>query len=74
MRPTWSVVVVIKRFVGNAIQRARRAIAIGPTVGAWGGVLPSPGAGEGAITLGLGLELFAIEVVPDLGDIKELVV
>lgn len=61
-------------FVRGTVRRARRAFAIGPTVGGWGAYAPSPELGEQAVTFGLALEVFKIPVLPDVTMIKELIV
>lgn len=58
----------------GTVRRARRAIAFGPTVGAWGAYIPSLEMGEHALTVGLGLELFRVPVLPDLATFKALLV
>ncbi|MBA3394184.1 MAG: hypothetical protein H0T89_16165 [Deltaproteobacteria bacterium] len=57
----------------GTVRRARRAIALGPTVGAWGAYIPSQEMGEHALTAGLGLELFRVPVLPDLATFKALI-
>jgi len=55
-------------------RRARRAIAVGPTVGLWAGRAPSPGVNEEAVTFGIGLEAFKVPVFPSTDSLKDLVV
>jgi hypothetical protein len=57
----------------GTVRRARRAVSLGPTVGGWGAVIPSPGETEAAVTFGLGLEVFKIPIVPSATNIKALV-
>jgi hypothetical protein len=63
----------IKKVVRGAVRRARRAISIGPTVGAFGGSQPSPGEYDGAITFGLGVEIFKLPILPTPESLKALV-
>jgi hypothetical protein len=57
----------------GTLHRARRAIAIGPTVGAWGGMYTSSKSLDQAITFGLGLELFKVPVLPGPETVKALI-
>lgn len=50
----------------GAIRQARRAIAIGPHVGGYGGVMLSPDDGIGGISFGIALYTFDIPTVLDL--------
>lgn len=65
---------VLERIAKGTLKRARRAIAIGPTVGAWAGYLPDPGETETAITFGLGLEVFKIPVLPTPDNLKQIAI
>lgn len=65
---------VLERIAKGTFKRARRAIAIGPTVGAWAGYLPDPGETETAITFGLGLEVFKIPVLPTPETLKQIAI
>src|SRR5438552_1655756 len=60
--------------VRGAVQRARRSVAIGPVVGGAVAYLPSPAKLEYPISFGVGLDLFAIPIVPDLDQVREVVV
>jgi hypothetical protein len=51
---------LIERIAKGTFKRARRAISIGPTVGAFAGYFPAAERSDYAITFGLGLELFKI--------------
>ena len=62
----------IEKIARGTVRRARRAIAIGPTVGAWGAYAPSPELSEQAVTFGLGLEVFKVPVLPTLGNFKAI--
>jgi len=62
----------IEKLVRGTVRRARRAIALGPTVGAWVAHVPSPDVQEEAVTFGLGLEVFKIPVLPTLTNAKAL--
>lgn len=63
----------LERLARGALRRARRAIALGPTVGVWGGLVPGQDQQETAITFGLGLETFKIPVLPELDALTDLV-
>jgi hypothetical protein len=65
---------VLERIAKGTLKRARRAISIGPTVGAWAGYLADPGETETAITFGLGLEVFKIPVLPTPENIKQIAI
>ncbi len=64
----------IEKLARGALRRARRAIAFGPTVGAWGGLVPGQDQGESAITFGLGIETFKVPVLPEIDTLQEFVV
>lgn len=53
----------------RTVKRARRAVAIGPTAG--GSLLISDGDYDGAISMGLGLYLFDVAVVPSVATMSE---
>jgi hypothetical protein len=55
-----------RRAVGAAAQRARRAIALGPSAGIGGAYAPSPGETDAAVTFGLALRMFKVPVIPDV--------
>jgi hypothetical protein len=57
----------------GTFQRARRSIALGPTVGFWAGGVLAQDEGIAAITFGLGLEKFKIPVLPSMQTLKQLV-
>jgi hypothetical protein len=57
----------------GAFRRARRAIAVGPSVGMWGGVVPAQDDQEFAITFGLGVETFKVPILPTPETLKQLV-
>jgi hypothetical protein len=63
----------LETIVNGARTRARRSVAIGPTLGGAVLVAPSPGEGDGAISFGLELNWFKVPVVPDLATIRELI-
>jgi len=63
----------LEQIVNSTLTRARRAVALGPTVGAAAVIAPSPGDGDGAISFGLEVNLFKVPVVPDIGTIRELI-
>lgn len=58
----------------GTLRRARRAIAFGPTIGVWGGLVPGQDEQEAAITFGLGIETFKVPVMPTVESLKALVV
>lgn len=57
----------------GTLRRARRSIAIGPTVGLWSGAIIQPGDTDVALTFGIGIEAFKVPVVPDMETLKTLV-
>src|SRR4051812_37055376 len=63
----------IQRVATRAFNRARRSIALGPTVGFWGGAVPAQSTYDDAVTFGLALDMFKVPVTPELGDLQELV-
>lgn len=58
----------------GSFRRARRAVAIGPTVGLWSAAFIEPGNTDLALTFGIGIETFKVPVVPDMETLKTLVV
>ncbi len=64
----------IKTVAYGTLRRARRAVAFGPTVGYYGGVVPAQDSYEHALTFGLGLEVFKVPVLPDSETIKALII
>ena len=64
----------IKSYAEGTLRRARRAIALGPTVGVYGAGFISPGDLDGALTLGLGLETFDVPVLPETESIQDKIV
>lgn len=64
----------MKGIVAGAVQRARRSIAVGVTVGGGVAYLPSPERAEYPISFGLGVDLFKIPIVPDLARVREIVI
>lgn len=57
----------------GTLRRARRSIAIGPTVGLWSAAFIDPGNIDAALTFGIGIETFKVPVVPDMETLKTLV-
>lgn len=57
----------------GTFRRARRAVAIGPTVGLWSAAFIDPGETDAALTFGIGIETFKVPVVPDMETLKTLV-
>lgn len=58
----------------GSLRRARRGIAIGPTVGLWSAAFLDPGDTDLALTFGIGIETFKVPVLPDTETLKTLVV
>jgi hypothetical protein len=58
----------------GTLRRARRAVAIGPTIGLWSAAYVEPGEVDAALTVGIGFETFKVPVVPDTDTLKALVV
>jgi hypothetical protein len=56
----------------GVVRRGRRAVSIGPTLGAYAAAQPSPGELDVALTFGLGLELFAVPVLPSREQLQQL--
>src|SRR5688500_5876 len=61
---------VLKDVAKGAIRRARRKVSIGPTVGGFAGY---GNDFDGAVTFGLGLEVFKIPVLPTFENLKAIV-
>lgn len=61
---------VLKDVAKGAIRRARRKVSIGPTVGGFAGY---GNDFDGAISFGLGVEVFDIPVLPTFENLKALV-
>ena len=64
----------IKSYAEGALRRARRAIAVGPTVGLWSAAYIDPKDVDGALTIGFGLETFDVPVLPELDTIQDALV
>jgi hypothetical protein len=64
----------LEKVARGAFRRARRAVSIGPTVGAWGGVVPAQDDTESAITFGIALETFKVPILPTPETLKQLVI
>jgi hypothetical protein len=63
----------LKTVAYGTLRRARRAIAFGPTIGYWGGVVLAQDTYEHALTFGLALEVFKVPILPDSDTIKALI-
>ena len=63
----------LRQVASGTVRRARRAISIGPTAGVFGAAFPSPGEYDAAITLGIGLEMFKLPILPTPENLKALV-
>lgn len=57
----------------GTFRRARRAVSIGPTIGAWGTALIDPGDTDMALTFGIGIETFKVPIVPSIETVKALI-
>jgi hypothetical protein len=64
----------LEKIAKGTLRRGRRAISIGPTLGAYGAAQPSPGEYDLAATFGLGMELFKIPVLPTRKNFRALVI
>ena len=62
-----------RQFAAGVADRARRALSLGPLVGAGLAYAPTPEALEVPITFGLGVTLFKIPVAPGPTEIKEMI-
>lgn len=63
----------LEGIVRGTVNRGRRAISIGPSIGAWTGGFTAQEQFETALTVGVGVELFKVPVLPDMQTIKALV-
>jgi hypothetical protein len=63
----------IERVAMGTLRRARRSISIGPTVGLWSAAFIDPGSIDGALTFGLGVEMFKVPVMPDVETLQDLI-
>jgi hypothetical protein len=64
----------LERIAKGAFRRARRAVSIGPTAGAFAGYFPDAEQADYAITFGLGVEVFKVPILPTPDNIKALVI
>lgn len=64
----------IKTYAEGTLRRARRAIAVGPTVGAYGTAFIHPGDVDGALTIGVGLEMFDVPVLPEIDSVQDKII
>jgi hypothetical protein len=67
------VVHVTRSIVKGGVRRARRAIAIGPTVGGSFVDLPESGETSAAVSFGLSLYTFKVPILPDSDLVKEMI-
>jgi hypothetical protein len=58
----------------GTVNRARRAVAIGPSIGVWGASFITPGETDLALSVGLAFQTFKVPIAPDPATIKALVV
>lgn len=65
---------LIERIAKGTFKRARRAISVGPTVGAFSGYFPGAERSDYAITFGLGIEVFDIPVLPGTELLKDIAI
>src|ERR1041384_7456676 len=64
----------IETVARGALLRARRSVSIGPTVGLWAAAFVDPGDVDGALTIGLGFEMFDVPVLPSMETLQQLIV
>ncbi|HUS33321.1 MAG TPA: hypothetical protein VMZ53_32685 [Kofleriaceae bacterium] len=64
----------IETVARGTFNRARRAVAIGPTVGVWSAAYLTPGEFDAAFSVGLQLQTFKVPIVPDTETIKALII
>ena len=64
----------LETILRGTFRRARRAIAIGPTIGAWGGLVPAQDTSEYAISFGIAVETFKVPVLPTPETLKAIVI
>ena len=64
----------IKAYAEGALRRARRAIAVGPTVGLWSAAYIDPRDVDGALSIGIGLETFDVPILPEVDSIQDAIV
>ncbi|HET7499724.1 MAG TPA: hypothetical protein VFK02_01940 [Kofleriaceae bacterium] len=64
----------IETVARGTFRRARRALSIGPTVGLWTAAIIDPGDLDAALTIGVGLEMFNVPVIPSMETLQDLVV
>lgn len=62
----------VGKLASNTVSRVRRAVAVGPFVGAMP-VIPGTGEVDGALSFGLSLSLFKVPIIPDSDTIKRIV-
>lgn len=62
-----------RKIIGGTVNRARRAVAIGPMIGAGFAFAPSPGEFDVPITFGIGVDVFKIPIVPSPKMIQDIV-
>jgi hypothetical protein len=63
----------LKTFLKGSVQRARRAIAIGPTAGGAATWFPQPGESTGSVSFGLSLYTFKVPVLPDAALVADVI-
>jgi hypothetical protein len=63
----------IETVARGTFRRARRAISIGPTIGLWSAAIIDPGDIDAALTVGIGVEMFKVPVLPDMQTVKTLI-
>lgn len=57
-----------------AVQRTRRSIALGPTIGIGGGYLLGPDQADAPLTFGLAFRKFDIPWMPDSKDVQRMII
>lgn len=65
---------LVRSSANAAVQRTRRSIALGPTVGVAGAYVFGPDQPDAAITFGLAFRKFDIPWLPDRDDVKDMLI
>jgi len=63
---------LIERVAKGTLKRARRAVSVGPTVGAFAGYFPGAEESDYALSFGIGVEVFKIPILPTPETIKTI--
>jgi hypothetical protein len=62
-----------ERFIRGAVQRARRSVSIGPTLGTFGALVTQGNEGEAGLSFGVGLYTYKIPVVPTPDELRAMI-